>query len=732
MRGKAGNYVQHITFCRICEAFCGLVATVHDGKVVSLHPDKDNPHSRGHVCVKGVNMHAVTHDSDRVTKPLKRLSNSENFVETTWDEALDDIAERLQSIIADQGPGAVAGYLGNPTAFSTNAIMGFGEFLAVIGCAKFYGAASQDTNARMLANFIVHGSAYPFNIPDLERCDFLLVIGANPLVSNGWGICAPRLRHDFDAIAARGRVVVVDPRKTETARPFEHIPIRPDTDVWLLLAMMRIIIDEDLADRTWIETNTAEWQPLLDLLERVDVDAAAARTGIGHAAVAQLARDFATCERGALYAGLGLCRGRYGTLGAFLYNGFNALTGRYGKPGGTRFGRNLVGSVKPFGGGHGAPFTRIGGVPSIAGMLATAMLPADIEEDGEGRVRALIMSAGNPVLSAPGGDAMARALGGLELFVSLDLYVNESNRHAHYVLPTPTFLERADWPYVGMGKLLRPFLQYTDAVIDPVGEVRDDYWIYDQLARRMGFDAPSPSPDKQDAARRGELADPVGQFDAVIRAGPAGDGFGENPDGWSRARLREFPHGVMLDDLPDDLAAWRERIGHPDGKLRLWHPLIEDEFARLFAEAAARDREHAAGALILIGRRDIRSINSWMHNVDKLVRSAQPTLLVHPRDAQARGIENGDRVRISNANAAIELAAEISDDVVPGTVSYPHGWGHAAGWDRANRTAGANVNQLAGTGTQWIEFVSGMSLIDCLTVTLEPSGRDLPVEDAVV
>jgi len=719
MRVKTGQNGEHFTFCRICEAFCGLVAEVADGKVVALRPDRNNPHSKGHVCVKGVNMHAVTHDPDRVTKPLKRKGNVGEFIEIEWEQALDEISDALRSIMSEHGTEAVASYLGNPTAFSTNAIMGFGEFLGAIGCRKFYGAASQDTNARMLGNYVVHGAPYPFNIPDLSRCDFLMIVGANPLVSNGWGICAPRMRHDLDAIAARGRVVVVDPRRTETARPYEHVMVRPDSDAWLLLAMMRVIIDEGLADTDWLAAHSEGWGELFDAIARIDPVAAAARTGLAFDDVAALARDFATSERAALYAGLGLCRGYHGALGAFLYNAFNALTGRYGRPGGTRFGLNLIGAVKPFGGGHGAPYTRIGHIPSIAGMLATAMLPADIEEPGEGRVRALLMSAGNPVLSAPGGAVLERALSQLELFVSFDFYVNESNRLATHILPTPTFLERADWPFVGMGKLLQPFLQYTDAVIEPVGEVRDDYWIYCEIARRLGLDAPSPSPEKQAAARRGELADPVGQLDAAIRQGPAGDRYGDNPDGWSRDRLRDYPHGVMVENIPDDFDKWQERIAHADGRLRLWHPLIAAEFDRLLASAAPEGMAGDTANLILIGRRDIRSMNSWMHNVDKLVRAGAPTLLIHPDDARARRIEDGDQVTVSNANGSLTLAAEICNDIVAGTASYPHGWGHRAGWNRANRTGGANANLLAGAGAEWVETVSGMSLIDCLPVRVE-------------
>jgi formate dehydrogenase len=348
------------------------------------------------------------------------------------------------------------------------------------------------------------------------------------------------------------------------------------------------------------------------------------------------------------------------------------------------------------------------------------MLPADIEEDGEGQVRALIVSAGNPVVSGPGGKTLVRALQKLELMVAFDIYHNETNRNAHYILPTLTFLERDEWPFVSMGELTRPFIQYSAAVIPPVGEARDDYEIYSEIAQRMGMDAPSPSPGKQALARAGKLPDPGDLIDIALRNGPVGDHFGERPEGWSRERLRQHPHGVMVDDLPDDAHTWRQRLAYSDGKLRLWHDIVASELDRLFAS-----RDAAPSKFTLIGRRDVRSINSWMHNIDRLVRSQQPTLLIHPDDAAVQGIEEGDIVRVSNQNGAIEIPAEISSDVMRGVVSYPHGWGHAAGWHRANQTEGQNMNVLLGLGVESVELVSGMTLIDCLAVSVDRSPINL-------
>jgi len=706
----------HATFCRICEAHCGLVARVKDGRIESIAPDKDNPLSRGHACVKGVNMHRVTHDPDRVRAPLKRAGAPGEFVEVSWDDALDDIAQRIADIQAAGDAGAIASYYGNPTAFSSDCVMTFLDFMRGLGSHKPYGAGSQDTNARMVATNILHGAPFPVTFPDFAHCEFLIIMGANPLVSNGWLMCTPRIRHDLDGVAAKGRVIVVDPRRTETASRYEHVPIEADSDVWLLLAMLKAMAEDGLLNDAEIAKISNGWSDLLAAVTRIDLETAAARTGIAVDAIRQLAADFCRAPRAAIYGGLGLCRGRYGMLGAFLLGAINAVTLRYGAPGGTRFGQQMLASTaKPFSGSYGAPFSRIGNLPSIGGKMPFAVLPGDILEPGEGRVRALFMSSGNPLLSAPGGEMLERALAALDLFVSFDFYRNETNAFADYILPTTTFLERGDWPFVAFGELQSPFLQYSEAVVHPQGESRDEYQIYCEIAHRLGMAAPTASPEKIALAQAGHLPSPRDQIDAMLREGPAGDRFGAREDGWSRERLLDFPHGVMVDDLPDDAHEWRLRISHDDGLLRLWDPLIGEEIARLVAEMSApRD----TSTLRLIGRRDIRSMNSWMHNVDKLVRSQRPVLLVHPTDAEARSIVSGDIVRVRSPNGAVAFEAEVSPDIMRGTICYPHGWGHGAGWDRANRTAGGNMNILLGVGPEWTERSTGMTLIDCLDVEL--------------
>lgn len=702
--GKDGD---HATFCRICEAFCGLVATVEDGRVVRVAPDRDNPHSRGHACVKGTSITGVTYDPDRLLRPMKRVGGPGEFAPVDWDEALDDIAARLLRLRAEHGDEALASYLGNPTGYSSRAYGAFGSFMVALGSRKMYGAGSQDANGRMVAYYMIHGGPHYTTVPDLPDCDFLLMIGANLLVSNGWMVWEPRWRDDLDAIAARGAVVVVDPRRTETARRYEHVAIRPDGDTFLLVGLLKTLFAEGLVDRDRVAAIAVGLDDLKAHVLAVPDDLIAAQTGMTMATIAAIARRFAAAERAAVYGALGLCRGRFGTLGAYLASVLNAVTLRYGAPGGVRFGHQLLAAAATRRvGGYGEPHTRIGQFPSIARNLAMAMLPADIEAEGPDRVRALICSAGNPMLTAPGGAALERALGKLDLHVSLDLYMTETNRHAHYILPVTTFLERADWPLIGLHVAIRPFLQHADAVIAPLGEAREDYVIYRGLAQRMGLDG--------SGAGRRLPPDPNDSLDTALRAGPAGDRFGERPDGWSRERLRDHRHGVMVPETSprDD---WPDRIGYPDGKLRVWHALAEEEWARLLAAEWPR-----AGGLRLVSRRDIRSINSWMHNVDRLSRTQQPSLFIHPEDAAGARVATGDLAEVRSAFGAFTGSVVVTTEVTPGCISYPHGWGHDAGWNRANALAGANMNLVHGTCESAVERVSGMSLIDCLDVTVTP------------
>lgn len=681
----------HFTFCRLCEAHCGLAAKVENGRITDVEPDKDNPHSQGHVCLKGITFHNVTYDPDRILVPMKRVGGPGEFAPVSWDEALDDIAARLGHVIDTHGPDAVASYKGNPIAFGIDVSFSLKAFLKALGITKYYGAGSQDTNARLTACYLAFGSAVTYEIPDLPHSDMLLMFGANPLVSNGSMLWSPRVRHDLDAIAARGRVVVVDPRRTETARRYQHVAVRANGDIWLLLGLLGVLIDEGLYDAEYVAAHTTGFSDLARAVAQHGLSECAERAGVDADTIAELARSFAATPRAVAYGRLGVCRGPHATLENFLLIALNLLGGKLGRQGGAIFSRTILGgSQKVLTGGYGDTRSRVGDFPSVAQFLASAMLPADILEPGPGQVRAMILTGGNMVMSAPGGQALVDALQQLDLIVALDLYQTESNRYADYILPVPTFFERDDYPMAGLGSMIRPFVQVTDAVIPPVGEARSEWEIFNALLARMG----KPTHGR-----------PMDDLDKAFRLGPAGDDMGSR-DGWSFDRLLEVPHGVMV-DLPDPYDPW-PRIAWPDGRAKLWHDMIADEFARL--DPSPSDE------LRLITHRDIRSLNSWLHNVPRLVRSQHPGLLMHPADALRMDLADGETVDLSTGAATVTVCVAITEDMRPGTVSYPHGWGHHGGWQHANAKSGSNINWLLPIGEAAVEAISGTTIMDGLEV----------------
>lgn len=702
---------EKVTFCRICEPLCGMVATVEDGRITKLRPDPHHPLSRGYACPKGIAMVEVQNDPDRVLHPLRRGRGGE-FERVSWEVALGDIAARLRRIPS----ASVAWYMGNPGAFSYSHTLWVKGFLDGLGSPHYYSAGSQDVNNRFAASALLYGSPLLLPIPDLRRTSFLLMVGANPLVSHGSVLSAPRVREQLLDIE---RVVVVDPRRTETARQFEHLPIRPDTDAYLLLALIATVFEEDLADRAFLE----RWTDGAAGLERLALahppEATEARTGVPAARARELAREFAAAEGAAAYGRTGSCLGRFGTLVSFLLDALNAVTGNLDRPGGSVFGRPPV-EVDRVGerlglATYGKRRSRIGGFPDVIGNLPASLLPREIETPGDGQIRALFVSAGNPVLSVPDGEALERSLGSLDLCVSLDLYVNETNQHADYVLPATTFYEREDVPLAFLGLFTTPFIQATDPVVEPPGECRQEWAVIDDIARRIGV-APYSDARLRLLAKLGVRPGPERVVDLLLRTGPGGDLFGLRRGGLSLAKLRRHPHGLLLGEHIAT-GVLKDRLHTTAKRLRLCPPEIADEIERL-ASVNGADPQFP---LRLIGMREQRSHNSWMHNAPLLMRGGRTHLLrVHPDDAALAGLEDGGDARLESKDGAVTVPVKVTDEMTPGTVALPHGWGHRGGWRLANQHGGANVNLLAGGAPEDLERLAGMAHLNGIPVRISP------------
>ena len=703
----------HPTYCRLCEAQCGMIAQVDQGRIVKVGPDRAHPVSSGHICVKGPGMLSITYDPDRVLTPLRRIGDAGMFEPVTWDDALDDIARRLQRQIASDGGKGIGLYLGNPASFATLHYVYASMFLRLLGGSSFFTSAHADTLTKNIACEFVYGNAFNMTFPDLERSDFILMIGANPMVSHMSLIAEPRALHKLEAIAAKGGVVVVDPRRTETAKRFEHIAIQPDSDAWMLAGILRVIFEEGLCDEDYLDRRVTGWHHLRAAVCAIPLDLGAERSGVRADAIRELARRFAGAKHAACYGRLGTNRGTFSTLVNVFIEALNIVTGRFGAPGGWVFGSSVFPDSGPVESSqYGDLRSRVGGFPVIAGLSPGGAVAAEIMTPGEGQLRVLFTDSGNPVLSYPGSDRTAEALDDLDLMVSLDLYVTETTRHAHYILPTTTFFERADLTDLWVTNAPRPWLQYSDMVIPPVGEARQEFDIYEDILKRLDLPNPFSSTLEEADDRPGYIE----VADRALRAGPYGDHFGDRPEGLNIAKLRDaHASGVRVRETVDAEASWL-KVDFADGKPRLWNEVIADEMTRLLAAQPPSDPH----VLKLFGRRKLRSMNSWMHNSDAMVRSDRPTLQIHPDDARQRRIADGDMVRVSSKSGMVTVVAELTEDIIKGAVNYPHGWGHKGGWEYANALPGANINQLTSADPKDWEQVSGMCWLDGIPVTVAP------------
>ena len=716
---------QRLTYCNICEALCGLVATVEHDRVVELRTDPDHPMSAGYACPKGIAMTELQNDPDRVLHPLRRRGDGSGFDTVSWDEALDDIASRLRATRGSHGGDAIGWYAGVPYTFSFGHHLWVKGFLAALGSPHHYGAISQDVGSRFAASALLYGSAFETPLPDVERTQFMLILGANPFVSNGSYLTAPRIRERLHRIIERGgRIVVIDPRRTETAASFEHVAVRPDSDAWLLLSMLHVLFEEDLCDREFLDRHASGTEALRGAVASYPPETTEPDTGVPAGLVRRLARDFASSSSAVAYGRTGACRGRFGTLVCFLLDALNIVTGNLDRPGGWIFSETAIPSRR-LGtllglDSYGRKLSRVGGLPDVLGELPTALMAKAITTPGPGRLRALLMSAGNPIHTVPNADELAVALQDLELFVSLDLYVNDTNRYADYVLPATTWLERPQTAHWHAAAWVTPFIQYTPPVVAPYGQAREEWQVIEQLSTRLGL-VPQIARPMRMLGRLGMRRSPTAMQDMLLRTGRYGDWFGLRRRGLSFARLlRGHPHGLRLSPH-HPTGVLRDRIRHRDRRVALFPDAIASEIER----AAGRVRATSeAFPLLLISLRELRSHNSWTHNSPKLMRNRSFALRVNPRDADAVRLADGDIARISSKTASIEAPVRVTDEIMAGTVALPWGWGHHGGWRVANAAGGANLNRLTSSDPADLERLAGMSWLNGVPVRLEPIGHE--------
>ncbi len=722
------------TFCRICEPLCGMVATVEDGRLTALRPDKDHPVSAGFACQKGIAFTEIVNDPDRVTTPLRRTPGV-GFEPVGWDEAMSDIADRLAAIHREYGSGAIGWYYGNPGAFSYSHTLSLASFMLGFGRKlHVFTAGSQDVNNRFVASQLLYGSPLALPVPDVPRTDLLVVIGANPVVSHGSVLTVPRIKDRMHDIVKRGgRVLVIDPRKTETAAQFEWLGIVPDGDAYLLLSLLHVMFEDNLADRALIarQADGVDW--LETLARPFGPEVTQPHTGIDPQTVRSLARDLARTERAAVYGRVGTSTGENGTLTTYLLDAVNLVAGNLDAAGGSMFGRFGLPGERWLNKAGGAVLrtlyqrrrSRIGDFPSVLMSEPAAVMAKEITTPGVGQVRALFVSAGNPVLSVPNGDELEPALDGLDLMVGIDLYVNETLAHCDYVLPAASMYERDDFPLPFQTLQPTPFRQATEAVIAPVGQARAEWEIIDELTQRLWRRTPALAmlaAMRKTMSLFGVRLSPRLLVDAVIRLGEAGDRYGLRR-GLSFAKLTaDHPHGTVL--APNLRAGvLRDIVGYRGGRVRLRHEEIAGE-----VDKATRRSAPDGYPMRLIGMREARSENSWMHNAPLLMRGERAQFArMHVDDAAAADINDGDIVRIASLHGEIELPVIVTKDIVAGVVAVPHGWGHkgTAGWRLANGAGGANVNRLMSSAPEDIERVAGVARLTGVPVRVSAARAEV-------
>lgn len=716
---------------------CGLEIHVEggpeNGKVTGIRGNRDDVWSRGHLCPKGTSLAALHDDPDRIRQPMIKVDGQ--WREVSWDAALSRCTELLTPVIDKYGIGAVTAYTGNPLAHSFSLARYAGVLMGMSGMPVTYSPGTVDQWPKNLSSHLMYGLWWNFPVPDIERTDLLVIMGANPAASQGSLLAAPNVMSLIDGIRKRGKVIVIDPVRTLTAaRADEWLPIVPGTDAALLLAVAHTLFDEGLIKPgphvdgvDAMRRAAADWPP-----ERVS-----AVTGIDEERIRRLARELAGTEKSVVYGRIGLCNQEFGSLASWLVDVINILTGHFDTPGGAMFPKPAAWSIttQPLPGlEDGAPefgrwHTRVRGAKEVLGQAPVSCMAEEIATPGDGQLKALITVAGNPVLSTPAGDKLDEVLPMLEAMISVDLWLNETTRHADVILPGLSPLEQPHHDDLILLFAIHSIANYSAPVFDP-GDRPHEWEI---LIRLTGLCTGTPAEDVDVAAiddgffdylaftqgldggqirKLYEHGGPERILDLTLRTGPFGDQYGKNPGGLTLDLLKANPNGIdfgpMVPQLPDIL-------GTADKKIRLAPQYLLDDLPRLAARM-----ERPAESLVLVSRRHLRSNNTWLHNVPALMKGKDRcTLLIHPDDAARCGVADNDIVTVKSEAGEIKVPVEVTEAIKPGVVSMPHGWGHGKPGTRmsvANSSPGANTNVLS--PPTFVDEPSGNGVLNGIPVTI--------------
>ena len=718
----------HHTFCRICEALCGIEVTVDDGRITAIDPDPDHVATAGFGCVKGMKQHDLYQSPDRLTAPMRRRPDG-TYEESTWDEALADIGSRVRRIRRDLSPDAIAMYVGTAAGFGFLHPVFAKAFMDGLGSGSFFASASQDCSNKFAVSTEVYGFPFTLTYPDVDRLETLIIVGANPAVSKWSFLQVSNPVQRIREIQERGgRVIVVDPRRTETAQRAEHVWIRPNTDVFFYAAFLHEVLARDAVDRDRVRRFMTGFDRLHDVVRDWTPERAAEATGMPPDVLRSLVDAYLDADGAALYCSTGVNMGTNGSLAFWLQEVINAVTGNLDRPGGTLVGKGILDFprlMKRSGQLVSDDTSRIGGFRRVNDTYPGGILADEILTPGDGQIRALFVTGGNPLITMANSGRLRDAFEDLDLLVTVDIFLNETGSVADWVLPATAPFQRPDLPFsfpLFLGLQSRPYLQATHAVVEPDGAQRDEASIYTELARACGVSLFGFAPLQRlleramdrDARRHDRLGRVPQEriMDLVLRATRQG----------SFARVAAEPHGIAGEpQAGNDFLG--QRVVTDDGRVHLAPDALVDAAARL--ESSFADELASAAPFRLITKRYVRTHNSWTHNAESFATPRFRTnhVEMHPDDAAGLGLDEGELADVSTDVATLRLPVKFEPDLMPGVVAVPHGWGHqhARGLSHASRTSGVNVNLLAADGPDAIEPLSGMANLTGFPVDVTPA-----------
>lgn len=714
---------------------CGLRVAVEGERVIAIRADPENAFSRGHICPKGTTLGDVHHDPDRLRRPMIREGSE--WREASWPAAFERIEQLVAGVRERHGPDAFAFYGGNMSkgGFDTSRYLAL--FVRQGRFAQRFSSSSVDQLPKNVSNFLMYGDMWKMPIPDIDRTDLFVILGGNPAASKGSILAHRDVMGAIKALRARGgRVIVVDPVRTGTAQAADQwISIRPGSDAALLLAIVQVLFAEGLVRLKQLEGRVNGINELRAVAQLYTLDRVAAFCGIAPEVIVALAREIAAAPRAAVYGRIGTCTQEFGTLASWLVDVVGALTGNLDAVGGTLWSTQVaphLALAPPY--PTDAPLlgkaNRVRGARGILGQYPASCLAEEIDTPGPGQVHGLVTLGCNPVLSAPGSARLDAALTELDCMVSVDMYVNETTRHAHVILPTLSPLEQPHWDVWSWPFSLTIGGHYSSALFAPATERPPEWRVLARLASIVGGE-PGADLDALDDAYFGAMCDQTGIdratafktlpqrggeriLELCIRTGPLGERFGANPKGLTLQDFRDQPDGLLFGQAgPQGAAA----VKTPSGRIELAPPHVLADLPRLEQAMAAEPP-----ALVLVSRRHLRSLNSWMHNVDTLVRGKERcTLHVHSQDAARLGLASGDLAEVASESGSVRVVAEVGDDIRPGVVSLPHGWGHGGAGTRTTvsaRHAGVNINLLSPAAM--VDAASGNAVLNGIPVRVAP------------